>query len=173
MKGAGLFAVALALLSGCAPATGGFAVPSATESATDAPTVEPTSCGCPLPHSAPLVYGPDVTLTTAAHTVRLQAGDVQATVHLPLAASVQGQRWTVKMWGSDANAATFLPAVDPETGLMDGMSDIDGDSLLETAGGNPAIVIEAFGDTDGPVDGPGPAGGPDAPGWMVLSRSPD
>jgi hypothetical protein len=147
-------------------ANGGFASPPIVDN-TDAPSkADPLSCGCPLPHSAPLLYGPEVTLTSAEHTVRLQAGDVQATVHLPLAASVPGQRWTVKMWGDDANAATFLPAVDPETGLMDGMNDIDGDSLLETAGGNPAIVIEAFGDTDGSDAN----GGPDAPGWMVISR---
>jgi hypothetical protein len=101
--------------------------------------------------------------------IRVQAGNDITTVHLPLAASVAGLRWTVKVWGSDANQLTFLPAVDPETGLMDGMNDIDGDALLDTFGGNPAIILEAFGDTDGP-DGPGAAGGPDTPGWMVISR---
>lgn len=120
-------------------------------------------CVSAPPHSAPLWYGPEVTLALEEPTIRLQSGNTPVVVHLPLASLVAGHRWTVKMWGNDANDATFLPAVDPETGLMDGMNDIDGDSLLETVGGNPAIVIEAFGDTDG-------SDGPDAPGWMVISR---
>lgn len=123
----------------------------------------------PLPLGAPLLYGPDVTLDPCIPTIRVQPGDALLTVHLPLAASVAGRRWTVKVWGSDANNVTFLPAVDWDTGLMDGMNDIDGDALLETSGGNPGIVIEAFGDTDGP-EGPGAPGGPDMPGWMVISR---
>ena len=119
------------------------------------------SCACELPHTAPLTYGPDVTLSIAEHTIRLQAGNAPAVVHLPLAASVAGHRWTVKMWGSDANEVMFLPATDSETGLMDSMNDIDGDSLLETSGVNPAIVLEAYVDEgdDGPL-----------PGWMVISR---
>lgn len=138
---------------------------------TAAPPPPPNGVGScpPLPLGAPLLYGPDVTLTPCAMTVRVQAGDAPTTVHLPLAASVPGMRWTVKVWGDDANNLTFLPAVDPETGLMDGMNDIDGDALLDTSGGNPAVVLEAFGDTDGP-DGPGAPGGPDMPGWMVISR---
>jgi hypothetical protein len=123
----------------------------------------------PAPLGAPILSGPDVTLDPCLLAIRVQAGNDITTVHLPLAASVAGIRWTVKVWGSDANQLTFLPAVDPETGLMDGMNDIDGDALLDTFGGNPAIILEAFGDTDGP-DGPGAAGGPDTPGWMVISR---
>ncbi len=122
-----------------------------------------------FPQGAPILYGPDVTLDPCSMSVRVQPGNAMTTVHLPLAASVPGMRWTVKVWGDDANEVVFLPAVDPATGLMDGMNDIDGDALLETSGGNPAIILEAFGDTDGP-DGPGAPGGPDVPGWMVISR---
>lgn len=128
----------------------------------DSSPSEQPFCSCDVVnHSAPLVYGAIVTLTTAEHTIRLQTGDTPTIVQLPLAASVIGQRWTVKMWGDDANEALFLPATDPETGLMDAMNDIDGDSFLSTSGLNPAIVIEAYVDKgdDGPL-----------PGWMVLSR---
>ena len=41
-----------------------------------------------------------------------------------------GQKVDGEGVGSDANNVTFLPAVDWDTGLMDGMNDIDGDALL-------------------------------------------
>lgn len=130
--------------------------------ATDTTVVSPP-CVCDAPHSAPLLYGPIVTLTSTEHTVRVQPGDTPTTIALPLAAQVPGQRWTVKVWGSDLNEVTFLPAVDPATGLMDNMVDVDGDALLQTSGGNPAITIEAYADTDG-------QDGPDQPGWIVIGR---
>lgn len=110
-----------------------------------------------------IAYGPDASLSPNDHTLRLQPGNTQTLLHLPLAASVAGQRFVVKIIGSDANVVTFDPAVDPATGLMDNMVDVDGDAILQTSGGNPAITIEAYDDTDG-------QDGPDQPGWIVIGR---
>lgn len=113
--------------------------------------------------NARIAYGPEATLQATDYTLRLQPGNLPTTLHLPLAASVAGQRFVVKIIGSDANVVTFDPAVDPATGLMDNMVDVDGDALLQTSGGNPAITIEAYADTDG-------QDGPDQPGWIVIGR---